>query len=182
MQVTNSDIQVDGQVIKSTVFYPDAAGSHAPAILFIHGWKSSQDEFAVAAERLCEIGFICLTFNLRGHDPGGEQFREVSRADNLRDVLEAYDVLGSRPDVNKSKIAAVGVSYGGYLAAILTARRDLEWLALRVPALYKDTEFERPKEEINKTQDIETYRREKLDPEDNEVLAVLSQFKSAVKN
>ena len=46
--MTNSDIQVDGQVIKSTVFYPDAAGSHAPAILFIHGWKSSQDEFAVA--------------------------------------------------------------------------------------------------------------------------------------
>ena len=66
------------------------------------------------------------------------------------------------------------------MAAILTARRDLEWLALRVPALYKDTEFERPKEEINKTQDIETYRREKLDPEDNEVLAVLSQFKGDV--
>jgi dienelactone hydrolase len=66
----------------------------------------------------------------------------VSREESLRDILAAYDFLAAQPNVDSDSIAVVGSSYGGYLAALLTALRPVKWLALRVPALYKDSEWE----------------------------------------
>ena len=57
----------------------------------------------------------------------GSQYEAVSREQNLVDVVAAYDVIASNPDVDNSAIAVVGSSYGGYLAAVLRvhARRQM---------------------------------------------------------
>jgi dipeptidyl aminopeptidase/acylaminoacyl peptidase len=68
----------------------------------------------------------------------------VTREDNLRDLLAAYDRLLAHPALDTSAIAVVGTSYGGYLASILTSLRPVRWLALRVPALYRDEEWHTP--------------------------------------
>ena len=82
-----------------------------------------------------------LTFDLRGHAQTQAQYESVSREDSMRDVLAAYDFLAAQHNVDSDAIAVVGSSYGGYLAALLTALRPVKWLALRVPALYKDSEW-----------------------------------------
>lgn len=52
--------------------------------------------------------------------------------------------------------AEFGNSDGGYLASILTTLRPVKWLALSVPALYRDEEWSRPKRQLNR-EDLATY-------------------------
>ena len=72
--------------------------------------------------------------------------------------------------VDRSSIAVVSSSYGGYLAAILSALRPVRWLVLRVPALYKDSEWEIPKDQLRRLQELEAYRRLPVKPEDSRAL------------
>ena len=180
MHVKDVEIGTAQQVVVGSLYYPDTLEDNAPSILFVHGWKSNKEEFAEAARALCDIGFVSLSFNLRGHDERSQNLKTVSREDNLQDVLAAYDLLASRHEVDKASIGVVGVSYGGYLAATLSVRRSVRWLILRAPALYKDTDFDKPKEQVNKIQNLPAYRRQHLDPEDNQVLADISHFQGDV--
>ena len=91
------------------------------------------------------------------------QRESVSREDNLRDVLAAYDVLVGHPAVDPGAIAIVGSSYGGYLAAIASALRPVRWLALRVPALYKDADWDMPKGQLNRDE-LAAYRHSRCHP------------------
>ena len=69
----------------------------------------------------------------------------------------------------------VGSSYGGYLAAILTSLRPVRWLALRVPALYKDADWAMPKGQL-KREELDAYRRSAVPPEENRALAACAGF------
>src|SRR5207247_10203008 len=107
---------------------------------------------------------------LRGHAKTQPQHETVSRGDNLRDVLAAYDLLGRHGGVDPSAVAVVGSSYGGYLGAILTSLRAVRWLSLRAPALYKDANWELPKRQLHHDPDLAAYRRRAVPPEDTRPL------------
>ena len=100
----------------------------------------------------------------------------MSREDNLQDVVAAYDILASQPGVDTRAIAVVGSSYGGYLAAILTSLRAVRWLALRVPALYKDADWDLPKEQLREQQRLEAYRRQPVSPDESVALKACASF------
>jgi dipeptidyl aminopeptidase/acylaminoacyl peptidase len=119
---------------------------------------------------------VCLTFDLRGHARHVAQRLQVTREDNLRDVLAAYDELVSHPTVDPESIAIVGSSYGGYLGAIVTAMRPVRWLALRAPALYRDGDWEVPKGKLDRD-DLATYRRSPVEAGDNRALAACLAFR-----
>src|SRR5215218_6735829 len=129
------EIGVDGQRLAGTLVAP---ATTIPGILFVHGWGGSQEQYVARAREIAALGCVSLTFDLRGHARTEPQQSSVSREDNLQDVLAAYDELGHHPLVDSESVAVVGSSYGGYLAALLTALRPVRWLALRVPALYED--------------------------------------------
>jgi pimeloyl-ACP methyl ester carboxylesterase len=150
------EIAVGDQHIAGTLVTP---GALTPGVLFVHGWGGSQQQYVARAREVAALGCICLTFDLRGHARTLEQQKTVTREDNLCDVLAAYDVLTRQRGVDRSAIAVVGSSYGGYLAAILTELRAVRWLVLRVPALYKDTEWTLPKDQLRRLQQLEAYRR-----------------------
>ena len=122
---------------------------------------------------------MCLTFDLRGHARHANQRLQVTREDNLRDVLAACDTLVGHPSVDPESIAIVGSSYGGYLAALTTALRPVRWLALRAPALYRDREWDKPKGMLSRP-DLLNYRRSLVGPQDNRALAACAAFKGDV--
>ena len=100
----------------------------------------------------------------------------MTREHNLQDLLAAYDTLVAQPNVDPAQVAVVGSSYGGYLAAIATSLRPVQWLALRVPALYVDSGWEMPKLQLRKEQDLEAYRQTIISAESNRALLACSQF------
>lgn len=170
------DIPVDGQHIEGTLF---AASTTVPGVLLVHGWDGSQEQYAKRANELAALGCVCLTFDLRGHARHAARRMEVTREDNLRDVLAAYDALVSHPTVDPAAIAIVGSSYGGYLAALVSAMRPVRWLALRAPALYRDGEWDTPKGALSRS-DLVAYRRSLVGPKDNRALAACAAFSGEV--
>ncbi len=167
------EIAVDGEEICGTLLSPATA---LPGVLFVHGWGGSQEQDLARAQDAAGLGCVCLTFDLRGHEHTAQQWETVSRAQNLRDLLAAYDWFIGQPHVDASAIAVVGISYGGYLAALLTAMRPVRWLALRAPALYKDEGWELPKRQLHRDPDLPAYRRKRVTPNDNRALAALAAF------
>src|SRR5918995_7494064 len=132
------DIPVDDQQISGTLVTPATV---VPGVLFLHGWGGTQEQYLARAREIAALGCVCLTVDLRGHAGTKEQKETVTREDNLRDALAAYDTLASHQSVDKKAIAVVGSSYGGYLAAILSSFRPGRWLPLRVPAPYPGEEW-----------------------------------------
>ena len=170
-------IDIDDGTIDGTIVTPDM---RMPGVLFVHGWGGSQEQYLARAREVAALGCVCLTFDLRGHAGTRPQHETVTRENNLHDVLAAYDVLASHRAVDPSSIAIVGSSYGGYLGAILTTLRPVRWLALRVPALYMDNGWGVPKRRLHKEQDLASYRRSLVRPEDNRALRACAEFKGDV--
>ena len=171
------EIAVGDASIAGTLVTP---GTLIPGVLFVHGWGGSKEQYITRAREVAALGCICLTFDLRGHARTHEQKESVTRDDNLQDVLAAYDALIRQRGVDKSAIAVVGSSYGGYLASIVTELRSVRWLALRVPALYKDSEWAVPKEKLRKLQELEAYRRVPQKTDDSRALRACAKFNGDV--
>lgn len=170
------DLAVDGQRLTGTLLQPEAP---VPGLLFVHGWGGDQDEDLGHAEELARLGCICFTFDLRGHAGSDARRDEVTRQDGLNDVKAAYDYLAAQPLIDPAAIGVIGTSYGGYLSALLTKERPVRWLALRVPALYPDKDWEVPKAKLDKA-DVGAYRRQRRSPDEDRALAACADFEGDV--
>jgi pimeloyl-ACP methyl ester carboxylesterase len=173
------DIPVDGERIVGTLLGSEGEFG-SPGALFVHGWGGRQEQYLGRARAIGGLGCVCLTFDLRGHVATHPQHDSVTRADNLRDVLAAYDVLKRRPGVDAENIALVGSSYGAYLAAIVSGMRPVRYLALRVPALYKDEGWDTPKTRLRLDPDFDAFRRRDVAPTDNRALCACAEFRGDV--
>lgn len=171
------DVLVGEQRIAATLITP---ATRMPGVLYLHGWGGSQAQYIARARQVAALGCVCLTVDFRGHEKTQAQKETVTREDNLQDVIAAYDVLASRPLVDAASIAVIGTSYGGYMAALLTALRPVRWLGLRVPALYKDSDWDVPKLALRQVQDLETWRRHRIVAAQNRALAACAAFRGDV--
>lgn len=171
------EIGVDGDHLAGTLLMPATA---MPGVLFVHGWGDSQQQDLERAREIVGMGCVCLTFDLRGHARSEARRETVTREDGLRDLLAAYDCLARQRGVDPSAIAVVGISYGGYLASILTELRPVRWLALRAPALYKDADWSMPKRKLHQDADFHAYRRRELPASDNRALRAAASYRGDV--
>jgi pimeloyl-ACP methyl ester carboxylesterase len=171
-----TDIAIDDTGLAGTLLEP---GSTIPGVLFVHGWGGCQERDLDRAQQIAALGCICLTFDMRGHVRTEAMRQTVTRGQNLDDVLAAYDHLLEQPHVDPDAILVVGASYGGYLAAILSALRPVQWLVLRVPALYMDHDWDKPKRELNRKA-LRAYRSRILDPDENRALRACQDFRGDV--
>lgn len=170
------EIGVEGESIAGTFLTPN---NKVPGVLFVHGWGGSQQHDLARARGIAGLGCVCLTFDLRGHEGTLARQQQVSREDNLRDILAAYDRLVAHPAIDSDAVAVVGSSYGGYLSTFLTRQRPVQWLALQVPALYRDEQWQLPKRQLDR-EDLARYRDSRLRPQDNQALAACAEFRGDV--
>jgi len=171
------EIAVGDHSIAATLIVPD---TRMPGVLFLHGWGGSQAQSAARAREIAALGCACLTVDMRGHAKTAPEQAKVTREDNLRDALAAYDTLAGEAAVDDDQIAVVGSSYGGYLATLLTTLRPVKWLGLRAPALYKDTDWTSPKLALRELQSLEAYRRMVIEARDNRALGAATAYRGDV--
>jgi dipeptidyl aminopeptidase/acylaminoacyl peptidase len=129
----------DGLPLHGQLFLPPGkAAKPAPAVVFFHGGSRRQmllgwhymyyyaNAYALN-QYLANAGYIVLSVNYRSGIGYGLDFREAlhygpSGGSEYNDVQGAGVYLRSRTDVDPSRIAAWGGSYGGYLTAMALAR------------------------------------------------------------
>jgi uncharacterized protein len=159
------EFATDNQKIRGNIFYPKKLKDKNPAVLFIHGWTSGQDRNFPYAEEICNLGYVCMAFDLRGHGISEGTLETLTTEDFLNDVISAYDFLTELKNVDKENITVVGSSFGSYLSAILTSKRKVSNLVLRVPAYVPDESFNLPHINFAKKPEIVEWRSKVLLPD-----------------
>jgi dipeptidyl aminopeptidase/acylaminoacyl peptidase len=100
-----------------------------PAIIWPHGGPSWQifDTWAPYIQSISQSGFAVLAPNFRGSTGYGTEFRNKNISDigggDLEDVVAGAEWLRRRPEVDKSKIAIMGGSYGGFMTLIALTKK-----------------------------------------------------------
>lgn len=109
-------------------------------LLVLIGWtskKSNQQDLVSAIVNA--TGKSALVFDYSGHGDSPFKLEETRPAQHFLEVIYAFDWLKDNyPDAS---ISVMGTSYGGFLATQLTKYREFEKLVLRVPAIYKPSDF-----------------------------------------
>lgn len=105
--------------LKLDVFYPRKHTGHKlPAIMIIHGggWRSgSRSQHHALAAQLAARGFICFTPSYRL----STQALYPAAVQDLQAALQWIIINGSKYSIDTGKIAVLGFSAGGQLAALL---------------------------------------------------------------
>ncbi len=130
----------EGKPTRVFAYYgrPEGKGPF-PAVLLIHGGGGKA--FSDWAELWAKKGYVALAMDLAGHGPDGKlpdggpdqedtvKFRDFTIEDGdyksmwtyqaIAAILRGHAVLANREEVDHDRIAATGISWGGYLTCIL---------------------------------------------------------------
>lgn len=129
----------DGLRLQSYLFKP-ASGGPFPLVIYNHGLRfgdeRAQRPFFYVARLLTDAGYAVLVLERRGYGASaGPTFREEVRGDyrdlfvarvvaETGDALAAIDTIGGEPEIDASKIAMMGWSFGALVSVFAAARTD----------------------------------------------------------
>ncbi len=113
----------DGRQIPAYLYKPRAATSgKLPVLISIHGGPESQYRplFSAATQfYVNELGIAVLHPNVRGSAGYGKTYLQLDNAekreDSVKDIGGLLDWIKQQPDLDASRIAVIGGSYGGYM-------------------------------------------------------------------
>jgi esterase/lipase len=163
-------IPIENEVVTAELFTPETEVT--ASMLFCHGWTSSNTKYLPFAEELSKQGVLSLAINLRGHGDSAYSLENYSRHDHLNDVLSAIDYLKK---YSNGPIIILGKSYGGYLSAIASSMRAINYLIISQPALYPDNDFSSPNAAlVRKNPDI--FRSTSEDVSSNRALSAVKHY------
>jgi dipeptidyl aminopeptidase/acylaminoacyl peptidase len=113
----------DGKMISGFLYKPAARFTGPrPVIINIHGGPEGQARPSFLGRTnyyLNELGVAVVFPNVRGSTGYGKTFLKLDngmkREDSVQDVGALIDWIGTRPDLDASRIMVTGGSYGGYM-------------------------------------------------------------------
>jgi dienelactone hydrolase len=140
---------IDGKYLCAMIHRPVELKEKAPAALLIHGIVGSKDQphriLVALAEALAAMGVVALRFDLLGRgDSEGESIDATPQRD-LQNARDALAVLQTIDNVDARDITAIGISWGGTLAAQLTGESTAIKRIVLIASCPKDNETWQPK-------------------------------------
>jgi len=141
VQTKTVDYEADGVKLKGFLAYDDSAPGKKPGVLVFPEWWGLNDYAKSRAKQLAEMGYVAFAADLYG---GGKVIDTAHPNDAMAMVTTlrqnqkawrgraeaALKVLTSQPNVDASKVAAIGYCFGGSTALQLAyAGADLKAVA-----------------------------------------------------
>jgi dipeptidyl aminopeptidase/acylaminoacyl peptidase len=114
----------DGRTITGLITRPPARfEGRRPVLIDIHGGPEAQARIGFAGRDnylVNELGIAIIEPNVRGSTGFGKSFMKlddgVRREDAVRDIGALLDWIARQPDLDPTRVAVSGGSYGGYMA------------------------------------------------------------------
>lgn len=124
---TRVNFSSDGLQLSGIVRIPERAapGERLPAFIVLHGFGSNKNAGNVLApcKMLDALGYLTLRFDMRGcGESQGERGRVIC-LDQVSDTRNALTFLATHPQVDSSRIALIGSSFGAAVS-VYTAGVD----------------------------------------------------------
>jgi dipeptidyl aminopeptidase/acylaminoacyl peptidase len=116
--------EVDGKPRLIPAFYykPSKGDSPFPVLIDIHGGPESQfiPFFSSTIQYyLNELGIAVIAPNVRGSSGYGKSYlkldNDYKREDSVKDIGKLLDWIEEQPELDASRVAVIGGSYGGYM-------------------------------------------------------------------
>jgi hypothetical protein len=139
----------NGQLVKGILTEPGEMSALRPVVLIFHGFTGQKNEmdvtgtdealFEMTARQFAENGIASLRIDFIGSGESEGKWEDTTFSSQIDDAIEAINFLQSIPRVDTNKIAVLGLSQGGLVAAC-TASRDsrvksaILWSPVAVPA------------------------------------------------
>jgi len=122
----------DGRALSGWLYRPRNISGKVPVVLNIHGGPESQSTAAfssVVQSWVAELGVAVILPNVRGSAGYGRTSLSlddgVKRMDSVKDIGALLDWIATQPQLDASKVAVYGGSYGGFMVlASLVAYSD----------------------------------------------------------
>jgi dipeptidyl aminopeptidase/acylaminoacyl peptidase len=128
----------DGEEIPVFLFEPEGGGPF-PVVVCVHGGPESQFQpffsqgFGPFTQFLVSHGYAVAAPNVRGSTGYGKRYEHLDdvalRLDAVRDLAELHAWLAARPEIDGSRAAVYGRSYGGYMTLAAVAFQPELWAA-----------------------------------------------------
>jgi dipeptidyl aminopeptidase/acylaminoacyl peptidase len=128
----------DGEEIPVFLFLPEGDGPF-PVVLTVHGGPEAQYQpffsqgFGPFTQFLLSHGYAVAAPNVRGSAGYGKRYMALDdvglRLDSVRDLAELHAWLSARPEIDGSRAAVYGRSYGGYMTLAALAFHPELWAA-----------------------------------------------------
>jgi dienelactone hydrolase len=114
-----------GQQIVGMLHVPERRGRF-PAALMLHGFTGTKVEphrmFVKISRTLAEHGIASLRFDYRGSGDSAGDFEDMTIRSEIVDSIEAIKFLARHKQINSRRLALIGFSMGGAIAAHVVAR------------------------------------------------------------
>jgi predicted acyl esterase len=157
----------DGVRLAATLYEPSAAPPPAgyPALVLFHGLGGKRQDLAAIAQRFSG-SFAVLAFDQRGHGESGGLV-SIDGPREIADTRAVFNQLAARPEIDKTKIGAWGLSLGG--AAVLRSLVEgVPWAAVETVETWTDLYSALAPQNLAKSgaifQFLSSVPPEKLDP------------------
>src|SRR5262249_43167362 len=114
----------DNRKIEAVVRQPPAGSGQTkyPAVIVLHsswGWADDHEGAVDYAEALPKAGYVTLELRMF---PASNAVRQGGAAAYLPDLFGALKYAAARPDVDSTRIAVAGFSFGGMMALIAATK------------------------------------------------------------
>lgn len=123
-----------------------------PCVVFLHGytWNRIGEHciFVKAARELARKGTAAFRFDFRGSGESEGDFKDISVESEISDALKAVEFVKSMADIDETRLALLGHSLGGCVAACIAAASGAVSLALWAPTAFADFLVERGGETV----------------------------------
>jgi dienelactone hydrolase len=121
-------LESKGQMVSGFVHRPAGDGPW-PAVLLFHGFMAAKSQpphrlFVQLAEALVQAGTVSLRIDFRGRGDSEGETIDITPAGDLNDAQVALDFLARQAYVDPQRLAVLGISWGGAIAACLTGRDE----------------------------------------------------------